>query len=42
MGISSKGTRGSRSRQMGFNVIGMTIIIYRVDDAKILNESTCS
>ena len=42
MGISSKGTWGSRSRKMDFNVIGMTIIIEKIDGAKTLNESACS
>ena len=27
---------------MDFNVVGMTIIIERVDGAKTLNESACS
>ena len=42
MRISSRGTWGSRSKKMDFNVIGMTIIIERVDGAKTLNESACS
>ena len=36
MGISSKGTWGSRSRWMNFNVIGLMILIERVDSAKTL------
>ena len=40
MGISSRGTWGTRSKKMDFNGIG--IIIERVDGAKTLNEYACS